>query len=97
MEVRRTRKTLRDDARSDGLTILVNELTVCLVGEDQLSESRDHKGIDNPKENGSSDCHQNRCNEILLHGNVLYASPICVIRMSIILIPMKGTMIPPTP
>src|SRR6267143_1770522 len=79
------------------LAALLNQLSIRLVRKYYLSDTGYHQGVDNSQQDGGCDGHQYRCNQILLHCRLLYASPTRVMSMSISLIPMKGTMIPPAP
>src|SRR5882762_2305049 len=97
MKISRAGETLTDDARTDGLVTLLDELSVRLLRKYDLCQARDEQRIDDSKQDGSCDSHKNRDDEILFHCRFLYASPTPVISMSISLIPMKGMMIPPAP
>ena len=63
MEVARAGKWLPDDARADDLAIPRDELSVGLVGKDQLRQPGDHQRIDDPQQNRRHDGHQHCDNQ----------------------------------
>src|SRR5689334_15773222 len=97
MEIAGTGEALSDEARSDGFSVFLDELTIRFLRKDQLRETGDDQGINDPQQDGRCDRHQDRGNQVFLHGYLPYARPTWVIRMSMTLIPMKGTMMPPAP
>ena len=70
---------------------------LALCGNSTFASAGHHQRIDDPQQNRGHDGHQYGSNKILLHCGLPYASPTRVISMSISLIPMNGTMMPPTP
>jgi len=67
VKIARTRKALADDPGTNRLTIDVNQLTICLLGKQSLSDSCYQQRIDDSKQNGGRNCHEYGCNEILFH------------------------------
>src|SRR3979490_2140291 len=97
MKITWSGKGLTDDSGTNCLATLLNQLSISLLRKYNLSDTGYQQGVDNSQQNGGCDSHQHSCNQILLHCRLLYASPTRVMSMSISLIPMKGTMIPPAP
>src|SRR5664280_130136 len=97
MQVPRPDESLPDNPRADDFLIARDELPVGFVAKHQLRQRCDHQRINKAQQYRHDDCHQD-CNlKILLHRSSSYASPTPVMNMSISLIPMNGTIIPPTP
>jgi hypothetical protein len=71
VKIARTRKALADDPGSNRLSIDADQLTICLPGKQDLSDSRYQQRIDNPKQDGSRDCHEYSSNQILFHTHPL--------------------------
>jgi hypothetical protein len=97
MKISRSRKALTDDARTNCLTTPLNQLSVRLLGKYELSETGYHQGVNDSQKDCGCYGHQHSSNQIFLHDGLLYASPTRVMSISISLIPMQGTMIPPAP
>src|ERR1035438_1340370 len=97
MQVSRPGERLPNNSRADNFSVAHNQLPIGLVAEKHLRQAGHHQRIDDPQQYRGDDRHQN-CNlKILFHRSPSYASPTPMMSMSISLIPMKGTMIPPTP
>src|SRR5262249_35303968 len=89
-------KTLADDRGPDRPPVAHDELTVRLVAEERLRETRHDEGIHEAQQDGRHDGHQGGDQEILAdaHGQ---ASLNVVMMTSTILMPTNGAMMPPTP
>src|ERR1035441_771599 len=97
MQVSRPGECLSNNSRADNFAVAHDQLPIGLVVEEHLRQAGHHQRIDDSQHHGGDDRHQN-CNlKILFHRSSSYASPTPMMSMSISLIPMKGTMIPPTP
>ena len=94
MEVVGRGERLADDARSDQLTVALDELSIRLFGKQHLRESRDNEWIHDTQKYGCDERHQCSDDEI---ASDVHASLIAVMMMSMILMPMNGTITPPTP
>src|SRR5260370_38978534 len=97
VEVTCTRKGLADDTRTHYHAIFGNQLAVGLVLEGDLSQQCNSQGITNSQNDSCDYGIENRYNKVLFHNSSAQANPIAPMITSMILIPTKGTMIPPTP
>src|SRR4029078_6681853 len=93
VEIRRRRESLRDNRRADRPAVALEQLAVRLVAHQHLRQARDDQRVDDPEQDRGHDRHQQCCLEMLFHD----ASLNVVMTTSIILIPMKGAISPPTP
>ena len=97
MKIRWTGKALPDDSGTNGLAVLLDQLTIGLLRKEKLCETGHYERIHKAEQYGGCDCHQHSSQQIFLHGKPSYTSPARVMNMSISLIPMKGITTPPAP
>src|SRR5882724_3759430 len=98
VKISRPREPLTNDARSDNSPIRLDQLPIRFIVKQDLRESRDHERINDSEQDRGRDSHQDGSDKILLHNALsLQARPARVITISISLIPMNGTTIPPAP
>ena len=86
------------------LPFSLDQLTVGLVGKRHLRDAGDRQRIDDAEDHRGDDRHQHGGDEIASDVHDVsdarlrhYASPSAVITTSMALMPMNGTMTPPTP
>ena len=97
MKISRSHKRLGDDVRGNHGPVAPYQLPVGLVGKENLRQAGDHQGINQPQQHGGDDCHQHGNQRFFFMVILSQAIPMRVMTMSINLMPINGTMIPPTP
>src|ERR1700679_2713489 len=92
-------KTLPDQRRTCDLPIGNNQLTVSLPAKRQMPNAGDRQRIKNTEQYRGQQCKADRDLQFTTQHGVTpnQDKPSPVKQMSISLIPMKGTMTPPTP
>src|SRR5580698_4898993 len=97
MEIFVAGEILPDQFRTDHVTIANNKAAARLMREKKLGDAGETQGIDQAGDQGHQHDQHDGGADLFQHGLLLQARPAAVTAMSISLMPMKGTMIPPSP
>ena len=62
MKIRWTGKALPDDSGTNGLAVLLDQLTIGLLRKEKLCETGHYERIHKAEQYGGCDCHQHGCN-----------------------------------
>ena len=97
MEILVVGEVLADQLGADHLPVLLDQAAVGLMRKDELRDPGHAERIDEAGDDGHDDDHHDGGADLAQHRSDPQARPMAVTARSISLMPMNGTMIPPTP
>src|SRR6516165_3825252 len=97
MKVARVREVLTDKLGADDLAVFLDQAPIRLTGEEKLREPGHAQGIGQACDDRHQDDHDDSGSDLSQHYCSPQARPAADTAISISLMPMNGTMIPPTP